>query len=192
MEKEYESLREEILHLMQKRDEYTRFAYTVIAAIWTAAFAIENAYVVLLGMFILMPIAIRVTDILYSSSNIAAYLSVFHESKSETDAKWETLNFQYRKEHKRQNKTIFRYISARSDFVMLQIINTLIFWIYRETPIFECLMFDIAIILIQLLIVLFTCYQCYRSAVADKRREKHIENWKNIKHRLAEGEKCGF
>ena len=95
MEREYATLREEILHLMQKRDEYTRFAYTVIAAIWTAAFAIENAYVVLLGMFILMPIAVRVTDILYSSGNIAAYLSVFHESKG--SAMWETLNYEYRR-----------------------------------------------------------------------------------------------
>ena len=43
MEQEYATLREEILHLMQKRDEYTRFAYAVIAAIWTAGFAIKNA-----------------------------------------------------------------------------------------------------------------------------------------------------
>ena len=71
MEQEYATL----------RDEYTRFAYTVIAAIWTAAFAIENAYVVLLGMFILMQIAVRITDILYSSGNIAAYLSVFMKVK---------------------------------------------------------------------------------------------------------------
>ena len=96
---EYATLREEILQLMQKRDEYTRFAYIVTTAIWTAAFAIENAYIVLLGMFILIPITIRVTDIIYSSGYIAAYLSVFHESKSE--AKWEMLNYEYRRKHKR-------------------------------------------------------------------------------------------
>ena len=104
METEYATLRDEILQLMQKRDEYTRFAYTVIAAIWTAAFAINNAYVVLLGMFILLPIAIRVTDILYSSGNIAAYLSVFHEGKD--GPKWETMNYEYRKKHKRKKKNI--------------------------------------------------------------------------------------
>lgn len=172
-----------------KRDEYTRFAYTVIAAIWTASFAIENAYVVLLGMFILMPIAVRVTDILYSSGNIAAYLSVFHEGEGETDAKWETMNFEYRKEHKRKNKTILQYISARSDFVMLQIINTMIFWLYRKTPPFENVLLDHVIVLVQLLIVLFTCYQCHRSAVADIKREENIKNWQNIKSRLEEGEK---
>lgn len=179
MEMEYATLRDEILQLMQKRDEYTRFAYTVIAAIWTAAFAIENAYVVLLGMFILLPIAIRVTDVLYSSGNIAAYLSVFHESVD--GAKWETLNYQYRKKHKRQNKTMFRYISARSDFVMLQILNTLIFWLYRKSPMFEHLAFDIMIIVIQLMIIIFTCYQCRRSAVADIKREENIQNWKKLK-----------
>lgn len=47
-EAEYNTLRNEILSLMQKRDEYTRFAYTVMAAIWTAAFAIGNAYIVML------------------------------------------------------------------------------------------------------------------------------------------------
>lgn len=156
MEMEYASLRDEILQLQQKRDDYTRFAYTVIAAIWTVAFAIENIYVILLGMFILMPIAIRVTDVLYSSGNIAAYISVFIES--ECSAKWETLNYEYRKEYKRQKKAIFRYISARSDFVMLQILNTLIFGAYRKTPPFNNMPLDHMIILIQLLIILFTCY----------------------------------
>lgn len=187
METEYTTLRDEILQLMQKRDEYTRFAYTVIAAIWTAAFAIENAYVVLLGMFILIPITIRVTDILYSSGNIAAYLSVFHESK--TGAKWETMNYQYRKEYKRQNKTKFRYISARSDFVMLQILNTLIFWLYRNPPMFTYLAFDITIIVVQLLIILFTCYQCHRSAVADIMREDNIIKWQKIKSKMELEEK---
>ena len=49
MEREYTTLREEILQLMQKRDEYTRFAYTVIAAIWTAAFAIKMHMLSCLG-----------------------------------------------------------------------------------------------------------------------------------------------
>lgn len=187
MEMEYASLRDEILQLQQKRDDYTRFAYTVIAAIWTVAFAIENAYVVLLGMFILMPIAIRVTDVLYSSGNIAAYISVFIES--ECSAKWETLNYEYRKEYKRQKKAIFRYISARSDFVMLQILNTLIFWAYRKTPPFNNMLLDHMIILIQLLIILFTCYQCHRSAVADVKREENIQKWQNLKSKLDGEEK---
>lgn len=185
VEMEYATLRDEILKLQQKRDDYTRFAYTVIAVIWTAAFAIENAYVVLLGMFILMPIAIRVTDVLYSSGNIAAYISVFIES--ECSAKWETLNYQYRKEYKGQNKAKFRYISARSDFVMLQILNVLIFWAYRKTPPFENVLFDHVIIGAQLLIIIFMCYQCHRSAVADVKREENIKNWKNLKSKL-EGE----
>ncbi len=187
MEKEYATLRDEIMQLMKKRDEYTRFAYTVIAAIWTAAFAIENAYVVLLGMFILLPTAIRVTDILYSSGNIAAYLSVFHESESKTDAKWETLNYRYRKEYKRQNKTVVQYISARSDFVMLQMVNVLIFWTYRKTPPFENLLLDHMILGTQFLIILFTCYQCHRSAVADIKREDNIDKWKKLKSKM-EGE----
>ncbi|MBQ8620742.1 MAG: hypothetical protein IJ422_00325 [Oscillospiraceae bacterium] len=147
MVKEYATLREEILYLIQKRDEYTRFAYTVIAAIWTASFAIENAYVVLLGMFILMPIAVRVTDILYSSGNIAAYLSVFHECKG--GAMWETLNYEYRREHNRNRKVIVRYLWGRSDFLMLQALNAVIFWIYRGPPMFTYLAFDIAIIVAQ-------------------------------------------
>lgn len=186
MEAEYNTLRDEILQLMQKRDEYTRFAYTVIAAIWTAAFAIENAYVVLLGMFILMPIAIRVTDAIYSAGNIAAYLSVFLESKM--DIKWETLNYEYRKAHNRKRKVLFRYISGRADFVMLQILNALIFWIYRETPPFENLLFDSMIIAAQLLTILSACYQCHRSAVADIKRESNIKNWQDIKSKLEGGE----
>lgn len=180
MEKEYASLREEILQLLHKRDEYTRFAYTVIAAIWTAAFAVENAYIILLGMFILIPISIRVTDILYSSGNIAAYLQVFHES---TDgSKWETMNYEYRKEHKGRKKNIFHYISARADFVMIQILNVLIFWIYRNAFFFEHLVLDIVIVVVQLLIIIFTCYQCHRSAVADEKRKVNIENWQKLKN----------
>lgn len=186
MEMEYATLRDEILKLLQKRDDYTRFAYTVIAAIWTAAFAIENAYVVFLGMFILVPIAIRVTDVLYSMGNIAAYLSVFVES--EIGAKWETLNFQYRKEYKGQNNAKFRYLSARSDFVMLQILNVLVFWIYRKTPPFENLLLDHVIIVVQLLIIIFTCYQCHRSAVADVKREENTQNWQALKSKLEEKE----
>ena len=182
MEKEYVTLREEILQLMQKRDEYTRYAYTAAAAIWTAAFTIKNAYLVFLGMFILMPIAVRVTDILYSSGNIAAYLSVFHESK--TGAKWETLNYQYRKKYNRKHNVILRYILGRADFVMLQGLNVAIFWLYRKEKPFENLVRDITIIVIQSLIILFTCYQCYRSAVADIKREENIKNWKRIKRRI--------
>lgn len=189
MELEYTTLREEILQLMQKRDEYTRFAYTATAAIWTAASAVENAYIVLLGMFILMPIAVRVTDILYSSGYIAAYLSVFHESKSKTDAKWETLNYEYRKEHNRKHNVMLRYISGRMDFVMLQVLNVGIFWVYRNAQLFEHSEFDGVIIVIQFLIILFTYYQCCRSAVADKKRDKIIDNWKNIKRKLEGGEK---
>ena len=187
METEYNTLRDEILQLLQKRDEYTRFAYTVIAAIWTAAFAIENAYVVLLGMFILMPIAIRVTDAIYSAGNIAAYLSVFLESKM--DIKWETLNYEYRKAHNRKRKVMLRYISGRADFVMLQSLNALIFWIYRGTPPFENLLFDSMVIVVQLLIILSACYQCYRSAVVDTKREENIKNWQEFKRNLEGGEK---
>ncbi len=179
MEKEYATLREEILHLQQKRDDYTRFAYTVIAAIWTAAFAIKNAYIVLLGMFILMPISVRVTDILYSSGNIAAYLSVFHESKD--GPMWETLNYEYRKEHKRNPKTIARYILGRSDFLTLQVLNAVIFWFYRGQPMGTYLAFDIAIIVAQLLVILYTCYQCYRSSVADFKRQDNIDKWQKVK-----------
>ena len=187
MEKEYATLRDEILKLMQKRDDYTRFAYTVIAAIWTAAFAVENAYVVLLGMFILMPIAVRVTDILYSSGYIAAYLSVFHEKKE--GPMWETLNYRYRKAHNRRHNAIFRYISGRADFVMLQILNAVIFWIYRNTPPFENVLLDHVIIFVQLLLILSTCRQCYRSAVADIKREATIKNWQDIKIKLEEEER---
>lgn len=190
MEMEYATLRDEILQLMQKRDEYTRFAYTVIAAIWTAAFAIKNAYVVLLGMFILLPIAIRVTDILYSSGNIAAYLSVFHESQS--NAKWETLNYQYRKLYNRKNNVIFRYIWGRADFVMLQILNAAIFWIYRKTPPFDNLLLDHVIVGTQFLIILFTCYQCHRSAVADIKREDNIDKWQKLKSKMEGEEKWGL
>ncbi len=182
MEMEYATLRDEILKLMQKRDDYTRFAYTVIAAIWTAAFAIENAYVVLLGMFILMPISVRVTDILYSSGNIAAYLSVFHESKD--GAMWETLNYEYRREHNRNRKVIVRYLCGRSDFLMLQALNAVIFWIYRDPSMFAYLAFDIVIIAVQLLIILFTCYQCYCSSVADIKREDNINKWQKIKSKM--------
>lgn len=182
MEAEYNALRNEILSLMQKRDEYTRFAYTVMAAIWTAAFAIENAYIVMLGMLVLIPITIRVTDVLYSSGNVAAYISVFHESK--TDAKWETLNYRYRTRNKKQGKAAFMYVTARADFVMLQAIDILIFWLYRNEVIFESLTLDIAIIAMQSFVVVFTCYQCHRSAVADIKREENIKKWIEIKSEM--------
>ena len=187
MEKEYTALRDEILKLMQKRDDYTRFAYTVIAAIWTAAFAVENAYVVFLGMFILMPIAVRVTDILYSSGHIAAYLSVFHEKKE--GPMWETLNYKYRKAHNRSHNVIFRYVSGRADFVMLQALNTAIFWIYRKVPPFENVLLDHVIVLVQMILISATAYQCCRSAVANIKRESNIKNWQDIKIKLEEEEK---
>ncbi len=182
MDKEYDTLREEILFLQQKRDEYTRFAYTVMAAIWTAAFAIENAYIVLLGMFILMPISVRVTDILYSSGNIAAYLSVFHESKA--GPMWETLNYEYRRKHKRNPKVITRYLLGRSDFLMLQVLNAVIFWFYRGQPMGTYSVFDIVTIVVQILVVLYTCYQCYRSSVADIKRKDNLNKWHKIKSEM--------
>lgn len=179
MEKEYVTLREEILGLLQKRDDYTRFAYTIVAAIWTASYAVENAYIVFLGMFILMPIAVRVTDAAYSSTYISAYLSVFHESKS--DAKWETMNERYREKHKRNGTAIARYLGGRADFVMLQLLNAVIFWIYRKEPILTYLILDIIILIIQLLLILFACYQCYRSSVVDRKRADNIKYWEEIK-----------
>lgn len=179
MEKEYESLRNEILSLMQKRDEYTLFAYTVTVAIWTAGFAIENAYIIFLGMFILVPIAVRVTDALYSSMRLAAYLSVFHEDRGE--AKWETRNYTLRKIRKQDSKTILRYMLGRADFVLLEMMNAVIFWSYRGLPTFECTEKDVVLLAIQLLLIIIVILQCYRSAQVDRRRKNAIGDWKTLK-----------
>lgn len=183
MELEYQCLREEIMLLMQKRDEYTRFAYTAIAAIWAVAMGIENAYIVLLGMIILIPISIRVTDVLYSSGHISAYMSVFLESNIE--AKWETNNYEYHKRFKRNNKNIFRYIFGRMDFVILQCMNTFIFWIYRNERIFSNVRFDVALLIGQIAVIVFAIYLCHYSAMSDFNREKDIHRWKMLKDEKA-------
>ena len=72
---------------------------------------------------------------------------------------------------------------------MLQILNAAIFWTYQKTTTFENLLLDHVIVLVQLLIILFTCYQCHRSAVADIKREDNINKWKKIKSKLEEEEK---
>lgn len=84
---------------------------------------------------------------------------------------------------------VVRYLWGRSDFLMLQVINVAIFGIYRNQPIFTYFAFDISIIMAQLLIILFTCYQCYRSYVADIKREDNINKWQKIKSKLEEVEK---
>lgn len=76
------------------------------------------------------------------------------------------------------------YISARADFVMLQAIDVLIFWLYRDEVIFENLTLDIAIIATQFFIIVFTCYQCHRSAIADIKREENIKKWMEIKNEM--------
>lgn len=91
MNKEYDTLRAEVLQKIELHNKLIMFAITTTVAILAFAFSQENAYVFLLPFCVIIPVSLRVIYYRSAMVKISAYIAVFIESKNE-DYNWETRN----------------------------------------------------------------------------------------------------
>ena len=77
---DYDNLREEILYSRKAQDTFTMFLYTSVITILGFAFELQNLYLFLLPIIIIVPVAIKVADYRRTIAYIAAYMIVFLEN----------------------------------------------------------------------------------------------------------------
>lgn len=82
-----------------RQDTYTNYAYVLVAAVWALAFSVQNEWIALIPLFVLIPICLRISDCRYSIAFLASYIKVFLES--EEDLGWQTMHVKYYKNNKR-------------------------------------------------------------------------------------------
>ena len=117
---DYDNLREEILYSRKAQDTFTMFLYTSVITILGFAFELQNLYLFLLPIIIIVPVAIKVADYRRTIAYIAAYMIVFLENDYN---KWETDNFEFSKIYPR--KGMEKLMEGRTSFVIAHRLSTI-------------------------------------------------------------------
>ena len=88
---EYKFLRAEIIFMLQKESDYTKFIFTFIIAAVTLSYKMEESIGYFIGLIMSMIFQVQVLVIRETIVKIGAYIYVFLEP--EINIKWETRNF---------------------------------------------------------------------------------------------------
>ena len=153
---EYLMLREEILHLDTIINNTINFFYAFMASYIAFALTQDDTIFLLLSYMIILPAYLIVLSKIQGMSKIGSYLYVFHEKLNGSIFKWETRNFEYRKDNK---KGIFaNIISSNFPFLFVSISVMMLFFyntkwneictIYEYIKIIACIIFNFRLLLI--------------------------------------------
>lgn len=121
---DYENLREEIMYSRKAQDTFTVFLYTTVITILGFAFELNNEYLYLLPIVIIIPVAIKVADYRRTIAYIAAYMIAFLEKNYN---EWETNNFEFSKRYPRKGIEKIIHILENYDSFFLNVICSCIF-----------------------------------------------------------------
>lgn len=122
--KDYENLREEIMYSRKAQDNYAIFLYTTVVTILGFAFQLQNYYLCLLPIVIIIPVCIKIADYRRTIAYLATYMIAFLEKDI---YKWETDNFKFSNKFPRKGLERFIHILENYDAFILNVICTLIF-----------------------------------------------------------------
>lgn len=180
MEKEiYKQLTEEIMYNNSKQDTYTNYAYFIVAAVWTATFTSGISWLVLIPLIILLPISFRIADSRYSIALISSYIKNYLDPKFSIN--WQTKRMKYNEKYK--NKRII-YHGSKFDIPIMKVICIGIFWFMRYNQkallIHNQLWYSIALLVIQVVIILFDFFVCLKYSNMNKMKKELINNWNNL------------
>lgn len=126
---EYKMLREELVNKMNKQDHLTQFTYTTFLAVWSIALTVDNEWIVMVSLLMIVPISLRIVKFRKDCAFLGAYMSVFLEKA--LSIKWESNNRIYYNKYPRNKEQRMFYWFSKLDFVIIVIISSILFWLMR-------------------------------------------------------------
>ena len=177
---EYKILREEQMDKLKTQERLTQLCYTIVLAIWTAAFTIENEWVLLFALLIIVPISVRVLKSRMDSAFLAAYMAICLEPK--LNINWETNNAKYCNTYYRDKELTNFHVLTQLEFVFLSTITSVLFWMMRggNLVILNNHIIAIIVILLQLTIVIFELIIVRQFYKYKEHRNEYMRRWKKV------------
>lgn len=177
---EYKMIRDELIDKLKTEERLIQFCYTIVLAIWIAAFTIKSEWVLLFSFLLILSLSVRVLKSKMDSTFLAAYMFVYLEPK--IDIKWETNNAEYCKENFRDKELPKFHIFTNLDFMFLTIITSVLFWIMRAGNwlLLDNYIVTFLVILLQVAMIIiegFIVKQFYRYKDF---RKTYIDRWKKV------------
>ena len=151
---DYDNLREEILYSRKAQDTFTMFLYTSVITILGFAFELQNLYLFLLPIIIIVPVAIKVADYRRTIAYIAAYMILFLENDYN---KWETDNFEFSKIYPRKGMEKLIHILENYDAFFLNVVCASVFIGMVVYNIISSNLTNLFLDIILSIIAIFTC-----------------------------------
>lgn len=177
---EYNIIREELEDKLKTQERLTQLCYTIVLAIWTAAFTINSEWVLLFALLIVVPISVRILKSRMDSAFLAAYMIVCLEPK--LDIQWESNNAKYCNKHFRDKELTSFHIFMQLDFIFLSLITSLLFWIMRGGAWLVCdsCLIAVAIALAQSAVIVFEGFVVKQFYKYNAHRTTYINRWKEV------------
>ncbi len=184
----YQVLRDEMVFLMQRYDNYHIAAYTVCVALWSLAITEKSAWLTLIPLIIMLPISLRMCECRYVIEKLGTYLSVCVEDKRVYS--WEYMKNKLETAKKKNNsrfrsKHSFIYNISKFSLVFLCIISSGLFWCIEGAPLSEeqyCL--RVHIIVFQSVTTLVQLIVWLKNMDTSRYRYDLCADWRVIKHNV--------
>lgn len=192
----YQNLREEIIDLTKRQDNYMLASYTICITIWAFALENSNEWVAILPIFILIPLSLRVSDFRYGGAFLSAYMTIFLEEKSYNG--WEYVREEYYKIkeefHLNKNdvsmeqlqlfksRSFLLSILSRGTFVLLTLISVVIFWAIHGIQLKPSnnLITIIIVGFVQSLVLGLQCYVAYKYRDTTAIKKSLLNDWEYV------------
>lgn len=196
----YQNLREEIMDLTKRQDNYMLASYTICITVWAFALENSNEWIALLPIFILIPLSLRVSDFRYGGAFLSAFMAVFLEEKSYDG--WEYVREEYykikeefhlnrnnsSKEHQKlfKHRSLLLSILSRGTFGLLTLISIVIFWIIREIQLnLQSNIITITIVgLVQLLVLGLQWYVAFKYRDTTAIKKSLLNDWEYVYEKM--------
>ena len=126
-EKEYDYLREEILHHKRRQNTYSTFVFTSLIALLGGAAITEMQWISLLGFLIICPAAMKSFESRYSISLLAAYMKTYLEPY--VGIRWESNLLQYYNVFERSACEQIVYRFSKYDYFFTTVGTSVFYWL---------------------------------------------------------------
>jgi hypothetical protein len=125
-EKEYDYLREEIMHHKKRQNQYSTFTCTAVITILGGAAALQKQWVSLLCFLIILPSALKSFESRYSIALLSTYMRLYLEPH--VGIRWETNLSQYYDLTSREWHEKIVYRLSKYDFFLYSLAATVFYW----------------------------------------------------------------
>lgn len=172
-------LREEMVNKMNKQDQLTQFTYTTSMAIWSIALTVDNEWLIMVSLLILIPISLRSVKFRMDCAFLGAYMSVFLEK--DISIKWESNNKIYYNRYPRGKKQNILYWFSKFDYIFIAIISSILFWLMRiDDFIIINEKFTALLIVFQIVIIIIEGIIVKQFSDFAKHKEKYYKKWEKL------------